>query len=67
MSSNIRVIKICQMCAKEFIACKTTSKTCSDDCAKRFYKLRIENVKIVQVEMQTAIKKPQKLLSRKNN
>ncbi|MEO5984170.1 MAG: hypothetical protein ABIP80_01615 [Ferruginibacter sp.] len=43
------------MCSKEFIAKKSTSKTCSDNCAKRFYKLRMKNDKIEQVEMQTAI------------
>ena len=48
------------MCSKDFVAKKTTSKTCSDDCAKRFYKLRIKNDKIAQVEMQTAIKKASK-------
>ena len=35
MSSNIKVAKICEMCSKEFAAKKTTSKTCSDSCAKR--------------------------------
>ncbi len=57
MSSNIRVVKICEMCSKEFIAKKTTSKTCSDSCAKRFYKLKIKNDKIAQVELETTIKK----------
>lgn len=60
MSSNIRVVKICEMCSKEFVAKKTTSKTCSDDCAKRFYKLRIKNEKIAHVELETAIKKAPK-------
>ena len=57
MSSNIRVVKICEMCGKEFIAKKTTSKTCSDNCAKRFYKLNKRNEKIGDAELQTAIKK----------
>ena len=60
MSSNIRVVKICELCNKEFIAKKTTSKTCSDNCAKRFYKLNIRNEKIAEVELQTAIKKTPK-------
>ena len=50
------------MCGKEFIAKKTTSKTCSDNCAKRFYKLKIRNEKIAEVELQTAIKKRPKCL-----
>ena len=60
MSSNIRVLKICEMCSKDFIAKKTTSKTCSDGCAKRFYKLKIKNSKIAQVELETAFKKTTK-------
>ena len=60
MSNNIRVVKICEMCSKEFIAKKTTSKTCSDNCAKRFYKLNQRTDKIVQAELKTAIKKAPK-------
>ena len=45
------------MCSKEFIAKKTTSKTCSDNCAKRLYKLNKRNEKIAEAELQTAIKK----------
>lgn len=60
MSSNIRVVKVCEMCSKEFIAKKTTSKTCSDNCAKRFYKLNKRNQRIEDVELQTAIKKTPK-------
>jgi excisionase family DNA binding protein len=57
MSSNIQVIKICDYCNKEFTAKKTTSKTCSDDCAKRLYKLKQRNGKIAQVEVETAAKR----------
>jgi len=60
MSSNIRVVKICEMCSKEFIEKKTISKTCSDNCAKRFYKLNKRNEKVAEVELQTAIKKTPK-------
>lgn len=48
------------MCGKEFIAKKTTSKTCSDNCAKRFYKLNKRNEKIGDAELQSAIKKTPK-------
>jgi excisionase family DNA binding protein len=57
MSSNIKIIKICEYCKKEFVARKTTSKTCSDACAKRFYKLKQRNSKIAQVELETDIKR----------
>lgn len=60
MSSNIRINKICQYCGKEFEARKTTSKTCSDDCAKRLYKARKRAGKIeaAQAETQKIIDKP---------
>jgi excisionase family DNA binding protein len=46
MSSNIRIIKICLQCGKEFEARKTTTRTCSDNCAKNYYKARLRAVKI---------------------
>lgn len=46
MSSNIRINRICEQCGNEFEARKTTSKTCSDTCAKRAYKARQRTVKI---------------------
>lgn len=46
MSSNIKVQRICQYCGKEFEARKTTSKTCSDNCAKRLYKQKQKAAKI---------------------
>jgi len=45
MSSNIRINRICQQCGKEFEARKTTSKTCSDACAKKAYKARLRSAK----------------------
>lgn len=48
MSSNMRIPKTCDFCQKEFMARKTTSKTCSDGCAKRLYKLNQRNKKIQQ-------------------
>ena len=57
MSSNIKILKICDYCKKEFTARKTTSKTCSDDCAKRFYKLKQRNEKIARVNIETENKR----------
>ena len=34
----MEVNKICQFCGNKFMAKKTTTKCCSDDCAKKFYK-----------------------------
>ena len=57
MSSNIRIVKICEYCKNEFIAKKTTSKTCSNDCAKRFYALNTKNAKIALAELKTQIQR----------
>ena len=46
MGSNIYVQRICEYCHKEFTARKTVSRTCSDNCAKRFYKEKKKAEKI---------------------
>ena len=46
MSSNIYINRICQYCKKEFTARTTVTKYCSDNCAKRAYKLRMKTSKI---------------------
>lgn len=59
MNSYIRINKICQHCGKEFEARKTTTKTCSDACAKLSYKGRLRSNKIEIIErtaMQAKIK-----------
>ena len=53
MSSNIRINKVCQYCEKEFEARKTTSKTCSDHCAKMLYKRKQRESKIEGVKAET--------------
>ena len=60
MSSNIKVVKICEMCSRDYIAKKTTSKTCLDICSKRLYKLEVKNSKVALVELQSAITKSPK-------
>jgi hypothetical protein len=35
MSSNLRIVKICEYCKQEFIARTTVTQCCSDACAKR--------------------------------
>ena len=57
MSSNMRIPKTCDFCQKEFIARKTTLKTCSDGCAKRLYKLNQRNDKIAKAELEIQIKR----------
>jgi excisionase family DNA binding protein len=55
MSSNIRVNKICQYCGKEFEARKTTSKTCSDHCAKMLYKQKLRTLRIEEATVETRL------------
>lgn len=60
MSSNMKLVKICEFCKKEFVARTTATQCCSDSCAKRFYKLKKRNEAIHQAELKTEIKrKPQ--------
>lgn len=47
MSSNIRIIRICQYCLKEFEAKTTVTKYCSLRCAQVAYKQRNKANKIV--------------------
>jgi excisionase family DNA binding protein len=67
MSSNIRVIRVCQHCSKEFTAKTTVTKYCSDNCAKRAYKLRIKTAKVEKsnTETLTIIAKPFEVLKTK--
>jgi excisionase family DNA binding protein len=56
MSSNIRIVRICEFCKQEFIAKTTVTQCCSDDCAKRLYKRKKRDEKIVQANLKTEIK-----------
>jgi hypothetical protein len=60
MSSNLRIVKICAFCKQEFIAKKTTTETCSDPCAKRFYKVKQRERAISRVEAETMVKREPK-------
>jgi excisionase family DNA binding protein len=53
MSSNIRIIRICQFCGREFEARTTVTKTCSDPCAKRLYKQKQKAAKIERSNIET--------------
>ena len=54
MSSTIRVKKKCQLCGKSFIAKTTVTKYCGDDCAKKGYKKRKRDEKVLKVEIEEA-------------
>ncbi len=55
MSSNIRVQRICQHCGNEFTAKTTVTKYCGDNCAKRAYKKRKKDEKIVNSDQETLV------------
>ena len=57
MSSNIRVIRVCQFCKKEFEARTTVTRTCSDPCAKRLYKQKQREKKIGESNVETHLVK----------
>jgi excisionase family DNA binding protein len=60
MSSNIRIVKTCEFCKKEFIAKTTVTQCCSDDCAKRLYKQKKRNEKISRANLKNEIKQKPK-------
>lgn len=57
MSSNLRIVKVCEYCKQEFVARKTTTQTCSDPRAKRLYKVRVREKAISRVKLETEVKR----------
>jgi excisionase family DNA binding protein len=57
MSSNMRIVKICESCQSEFVAKTTVTQCCSDSCAKRLYKVKKRNEAISRVKLETEIKR----------
>lgn len=53
MSSNIKIIRICEYCGKEFTARTTVTKYCSSQCSKRAYKERKRAEKIEKSNKET--------------
>lgn len=53
MSSNIKVIRVCEYCNKEFVAKTTRTKYCSHKCNSRHYKEKQKQKKIVDSNIQT--------------
>lgn len=48
MSSNIRIEKVCEYCQESFIAKTTSTQYCGDVCAKKAYKARAREEKILK-------------------
>ena len=60
MSTNLRVIRICNYCGKSFEARTTVTRYCSHLCNSRAYKIQVKNLKIDKSDNQTTatIEKP---------
>ncbi|MCK8490565.1 hypothetical protein M0L20_01805 [Spirosoma sp. RP8] len=58
MNSNIRINHIYEQCGKEFEARKITSKTGSDACAKKAYKVRKRTVQASNEQVRQRIVNP---------
>ena len=57
MSSNMRIVKICEFCKKEYIARKTNSKSCSQDCARRLHRFNLKNDLLALTELKTEMQR----------
>lgn len=55
MSSNIKVQRICQHCAKDFTARTTVTRFCSHVCARRAYKEREKVGKTTKSDAETLV------------
>jgi excisionase family DNA binding protein len=53
MSSNLRLKRVCEHCKRVFTAKTTVTKFCSDECAKKNYKLRQKTAAISESNEQT--------------
>lgn len=59
MSSNIRVIRVCEFCSTEFEAKTTRTKMCSHKCSKAKYKAKKRGEKIELSNIETLLTKNQ--------
>ena len=57
MSSNIRILRICEFCRNEFVARTTVTQCCSDACAKRLYKAKKRNGAMSRAKLETMVKR----------
>lgn len=53
MSSNIKIIRICQQCGKEFVARTTVTRYCSHICNSKAYKAASKNKKIAKSNIES--------------
>jgi excisionase family DNA binding protein len=66
MSSKMYLDKTCQYCGNHFVARTTVTKFCSDECAKRAYKVRIRDQKIqATIDLDNTIRPCNPVISQK--
>jgi excisionase family DNA binding protein len=64
VNTKVRIIKVCKSCGREFEARTTVTATCSDPCAKRYYKEKKRNDKIAQAGLKMEIqRKPEQFIT----
>lgn len=52
-ATKITVKRVCELCGKEFLSQKITTRFCSKDCANKAYKMRLRLKNVQQSEKQT--------------
>lgn len=65
MSSKLEITRVCEFCAKEFIARTTTTRFCSHTCNRKSYKARIREEKIEKSSSQKHVPKTNEDLNTK--
>lgn len=51
-ATKIKVKRVCELCGKEFVSQKITTRFCSKDCANKAYKMRLRVKNVQQSEKQ---------------
>lgn len=46
IKNDMEILRVCKHCGKDFIAQRATTQSCSDHCAKMYYKTKKRNEKI---------------------
>ena len=53
LKNDMKILRVCKHCGKDFIAQRATTQSCSDHCAKMYYKTKKRNEKIEVSDKET--------------
>lgn len=53
IKNDMRILRVCKHCGKDFIAQRAKTQSCSDHCAKMYYKTKKRNEKIEVSDKET--------------